>query len=143
MPVDYALRAARARQTALLGYEYKKPTHEPKPPRMTKAERVAALAAAREAKRKHEEQVLWLIAQKIMGAISNCIPDGDPIDHIAPYVRRHTACNEWDVMKWLNRACRKHLDCRSYDQYLIDAWDGWNEVCEPDQRMTNPWRPVK
>lgn len=94
---------------------------------------------------------LWVIAKGIMEWVGNCIPDGDPIDHLIPLVRRECGLNAdrepWEegcnVTKWLDKACRKHLGCNSYNQYLINAWDGWNEVCEEDQRMENPWRPMK
>lgn len=67
------------------------------------------------------------------------IPDCDPIDMLAPYVRRLTG-EDAPVTPLLDKAVRKHLGAKSYNQYLIDAWDGWNEICEPDQRMDNPWR---
>ena len=125
MKVDYELRAAllRAGATERARYETvapapRKPQHRINPP---------------------PQANLWRIAQKIMTEVGNCIPDCDPIDNLAPFIER-LGLNRWDTTKWLDKACRKHLNAKSYSQYLIDAWDGWNEVCEPDQRMANPWR---
>lgn len=125
--MDYELRAAKARRDALRAST---PPEEYFPaPRKRAASKVPAASID-----------LWKLAQAIMGEVSNCVPDGDPIDRLARLIER-AGLDRWDTTKWLDKACRKHLGCKSYNQYLIDAWDGWNEVCEPDQRMENPWRP--
>ena len=129
--IDYQLRAAKNQQRALReasGYvPPSKPQADPKP--LARRLRISP----------HSSYDLWPIANAIMEAVGNCVPDGDPIDHLSPKLQR-MGIDRWDVTKWLDKACRKHLGCTSYNQYLIDAWDGWNEVCEPDQRIDNPWR---
>ena len=134
----YELRAAKARQASLREESGWRPPVKyvllPKPPRVAKP-----------------KPDLWKIAQAIMGAVGDAVPDGDPIDRLIPIVRRECGLSSrgepWeagcDVSKWLDKACRKYLYCRSYNRYLINAWDGWNEICQPDQRMENPWRPRK
>lgn len=126
MRIDHELRAARllrARLREESGWSPPVKVQPPTPPRATKP-----------------LPDLWPIAQAIMNAVSQCVPDGDPIDLLGPKLR-HMGIDAGDVTKWLDRACRKHLGTRTYSRYLINAWDGWNEVCEPDQRMDNPWRP--
>ena len=63
----------------------------------------------------------------------------DPIDHLAPFCER-LGIARGDAYKWLDKASRKHLGVRSYDEYLADMWDAYNEGCEPEQRVENPWR---
>ena len=124
--MDYELRAAKARQEAqraASGYRPVGPV--PKAPRIVRE--------------RPPQPDLWRIAQRIMGAVGDCVPDGDPIDILAPFIECQ-GLDRWDTTKWLDKACRKHLGAKSYNQYLIDAWDGWNEICEPDQRMENPWK---
>lgn len=141
--IDYELRAAKARQEALRKESgYSTLTPRPDPPKKTKAERVAERAEQRASDKAYEELVTRKIANKIMEVVGNCVPDCDPIDVLGPYVRRLTR-EEFTELLWLNRAAKRHLGTSSYNQYLIDAWDGWNEACEPDQRMDNPWRPVR
>lgn len=122
--VDYQLRAARRLQTALRSASGYAPPG--KPLRVRKRTRPLP-------------PDLWRIANEVMAAVGNCIPDCDPIDVLAPKLER-MGVDRWDMTKWLDKACRKHLGCTSYNRYLINAWDGWNEVCEPDQRMSNPWK---
>lgn len=132
--MDYELRAAKLRQEAQRresGWRSPQPVVKYTPPKKPKPD-------------------LWRIAQSIMNAVGDAVPDGDPIDRLIPIVfeevtgHKYRMREAWmegcNVTKWLDKACRKHLGCRSYNQYLIDAWDGWNEVCDPDQQMDNPWR---
>lgn len=124
---DYQLTAALRRQRALReasGYT---------PPQKAKRQRYSRLTAC-----PVPEPDLWPIAQAIMGAVGACVPDGDPIDRLAPKLTQ-LGVDRCDVSLYLDNAAKKHLGV-TYTQYLIDAWDGWNEVCEPDQRMDNPWR---
>lgn len=139
MKTDYELRAAKLRQQAVRAESGWQP---PQP--------VVKFTPPKEPKRKPD---LWKIAQAIMGAVGDAVPDGDPIDRLIPFVyqevtgRVYRDREAWmegcNVTKWLDKACRAHLHCRSYNRYLIDAWDGWNEVCEPDQQMDNPWKPQR
>lgn len=140
--MDYELNAAKARQAALRAESGYVPAAK-REPQETLRRLQARQLKERRAELRALRANLWPIAQRIMGAVSDCVPDGDPIDLLAPYVRRKLQLSEvegWDITSWLDKACRKHLDCKSYNQYLIDAWDGWNEVCEPDQRIPNPWK---
>lgn len=81
---------------------------------------------------------LWHIAHAIMCEVSNAIPDCDPLDMLVPALARMDIDRK-DTIKWLDKATRKHLGHTCYNNFLIEAWEGWNEVCEPDQRMDNPW----
>ena len=131
--IDYQLIAAKYRQRALReasGYV---------PPSKTRELDKTLKVLLRALDTPQPAILLWPIAQAIMNAVSSCVPDGDPIDYLAPKLMR-MGIDRWDVTKWLDKAARKHLGVKSYNAYLADAWDGWNEVCEPDQRMENPWR---
>jgi hypothetical protein len=136
-PNDYEMRAALARRDALReesGWRPPNPKPTPKP-RPKPAPKPKA--------------DLGKVAFWIMGAVSDCVPDGDPIDRLAPMIRKMLGINSYygwghgEVKRTLDKACRAHLHCKSYDQYLINAWDSWNEICAEDQRMDNPWRPTK
>lgn len=129
--MDYALRAAKALRDSLRaesGYAPPAPrAPRPRPVRKPKPD-------------------LWKIAVAVMDAVGNAVPDGDPIDALGPIVRRACGAGYWEacnVGRWLDRAVRKHLGARSYNEYLVDAWDGYNEICEPEQRRENPWRPAR
>jgi hypothetical protein len=121
--MDYELRAARLQREALRNLSGYTPPRKVAPVRPVKPD-------------------LWPVASAIMNAVSNCVPDGDPID-VLPQVLRRMGIERDDVMRTLNRAARQFLGVKSYNAYLIQQWDGWNEVCEPDQKMDNPWRPVR
>jgi hypothetical protein len=62
------------------------------------------------------------IARKIEEIVGNTFPDGDPIDLLIPYMRRRWGL-EWDLGQHLDRAARRHLGARSYDDYLATLWD--------------------
>jgi hypothetical protein len=127
MAIDYVLRAAR-----LAAASAGNPNYDAYGRKVSKPKAAASTEPA------HPD--LFFISQKIMFSVSNCIPDGDPIDRLAPFIAAYVGCSRYDAMKWLDKAARKHLDVKSYNEYLIEAWDSWNEVCDPDQRMDNPWR---
>ena len=125
---DYQLMAAKMLQRALRKSSgYAPPKRVSVPPQ----KRLAAFA--------RPKSDLWPIANAIMTEVGNCVPDGDPIDRLAPLLQR-MGIDRWDVTKWLDKAAREYLRCKSYNDYLVQQWDGWNECCDPDQRIENPWR---
>ena len=128
MTMDYALRAARIAAARAGNPNYNDDGNKVKLPR----------------KNTHRpaQPDLQLIANRILLSVGDCVPDGDPLDQLAPWmVSKYPDVIRWDVTKWLDKAARKYLGCPNYNAYLISVWDGWNESCEPDQRMDNPWRP--
>ena len=126
--IDYQLRAAKALQAGLRKQSgYVPPSKVPK----VRYSRLTACPV--------DAPDLWPIANAIMMEVSNCVPDGDPIDRLAPKLER-MGIDRWNITKWLDKAARKFLGVKSYNEYLVDAWESWNEVCEPDQQMENPWR---
>ena len=118
--MDYELRAAKA-LAASLGNTFEKKVKvpryvEPKPPKPDLAK----------------------IARKIESVVGEVIPDCDPIDWLGPYVRREYGVEYCGEL--LDKAARKHLGVKSYNEYLIQSWDAYNEVVPEDQKMDNPWK---
>jgi hypothetical protein len=58
-------------------------------------------------------------ADKILSAISNSFPDGDPMDYFINYMQRNNLTMD-DAEKAMKQATG-----RSYDHYLIDMWDSF------------------
>ena len=60
-------------------------------------------------------------AQQAVDAVENAIsmgfPDGDPIDHLIPWMKRHGV-----DMDFINAAMKKHHG-KDYYTYLADMWD--------------------
>lgn len=114
----------------------------------TRAKQSAAKADARAEKARAERQAssalnkqqreerVWEIAQKLERVVSNCVPDGDPIDYMIPYLER-MGISGFDVTKWLDKAAQK-LQYSSYNDYLESMWEMYNDVNPTDMR-DNPW----
>ena len=101
----------------------------PKVPRTKMSpEEKAAKVAERKKKRDTELWRVWYIVQD---GVSNAIPDGDPIEYIRPRICKMYGFgrDEWPekLMKILDTAARHCSDSRSYNDYLADAWDNYNE----------------
>lgn len=153
MPIDYALRAAKARQAALRN----DPTRDhpnieqevaerrrlnAEMNRMAREQLKAEVAHRRKVRTRQTD--LRAVAEQIQTVVGNCVPDGDPIDALAPWVRRHLHLEEYaSVGEWLDKAARKHLGVKDYTEYLIIMWDAWNESCPAEYKIEpNPWRPL-
>ena len=67
----------------------------------------------------YNADLLARIAQMISIEASNTLPDVDPFDRIVKKLDR-MGINENDYMTVLNRAAKKHLQCKSYDDYLAN-----------------------
>jgi hypothetical protein len=96
----------------------------------------------RAAKPKKEKIDYQEIARKIEQVVGSTFPDGDPIDLLIPYMRRRWGL-EWDLGQHLDRAAKRHLGARSYDDYLATLWDQVaDDELLPDRvtRDNNPWR---
>lgn len=97
----------------------------------------------RKAKPQREKINYEEIARKIEQVVGSTFPDGDPIDLLIPYMRRRWGL-EYDIGQHLDRAARRHLGARNYDDYLATLWD---QVADDDlmpdhvTRDNNPWRP--
>ncbi len=94
---------------------------------------------------------LWKIAQIIMDEVGNAVPDVDPIDLIVPKVARMLGHGSgdpwdhpsaWDVVPILDKAARKYLHVKDYNEYLANMWDSYAEIMPPEERegWSNPWR---
>lgn len=80
---------------------------------------VAASAAKRKA---DTDRILQKITHIIEDSISNSFPDGDPLDYIMPRVER-LGIDTYDVHSWLDRAAKKYLHSKSYDDYMGSVYD--------------------
>ena len=102
---------------------------------------------------------LWKIAQIIMDEVGNAVPDGDPIDLIVPRVAQLMGHKDsasawapswdhpsaWDIVPILDKAARKHLHVKDYNEYLANMWDSYSENLSSDEQAEweNPWREVR
>lgn len=71
-------------------------------------------AAAKKAATKLEQSVIW---NKVQTVIGNTFPDGDPIDHLIPWMRQNNV-----TMDQINAAVKKHEKTDMYG-YLARMWD--------------------
>jgi len=113
-----------------------------------KAQQAAAKAKAKrdekaDDKRREKKAVDYNIDYAKLGrmiedAVSNAVPDGDPIDQLIPYFRRLGI--DYDIVKYLDRAVKMSPMLKShktYNGYLKDMWDTYIEQ-DPDYGE-NPW----
>jgi hypothetical protein len=91
------------------------------------------------------------LARKIEEVVSGCVPDGDPIDRLVPWLENHGVRN--DFYDHLDTAVKKFIKpFKTYNDYLIDMWDGYYEGIAEETSDTdyeeelealkkeNPWR---
>lgn len=96
--------------------------------------------AAQAPKVKKPDIDLFDVYQALEMAVSNVVPDGDPIDTLGPKLRR-MGVGEFKIVDTLTAAVKKHYDKKSdYHKYLADMWDLYNAGVEPSERRANPWR---
>ena len=101
---------------------------------------------SKEEKQKAADAKLWKIYRIIEDAVSNSVPDGDPIDFIAPRVAKFLGIDRYAVGPWLDKAVKKNGGFKNYDDYLGDMWDSYYEVTaeSPEEyaqmKKDNPWR---
>lgn len=69
-----------------------------------------------------KEKMLQQIADAIQAAAGEAFPDADPIDILIPKLNR-MGIDTYDVGDWLDKAARKHLGVKSYNDYLANMWD--------------------
>lgn len=81
---------------------------------------VAAAAAERKAQ---TEKLLSNIASIIDDSFGYAFPDGDPEDYIFPRVLR-LGIDNYEIKDWLDKAARKHLHAKSFDDYMGTVYDG-------------------
>jgi hypothetical protein len=82
---------------------------------------------------------LAAVARSIDDAVSNYIPDGDPID---PLIRKWAhKVKEGELIKLLDKATKKHLGSKTYYEYIAQCWDDYAEL-SPDEveGYKNPWK---
>jgi len=100
------------------------------------AARAAAKAANKKTKSTVDYSSLW---HEVEDAVGKAVPDVDPMDYILPKLRKYGIDTNGGATKYLDRAA-KTAGYKSYDQYLIDMWDAYNEVNGIDE--PNPWKAV-
>jgi hypothetical protein len=105
-------------------------------------EALAARAAKQEQDYTELTHKLEKIANIIQDAWGQAFPDGDPIDIIMPKMRR-MGIDMYDVGDWLNKAARRVMGYRSYQDFLEQSWDqfkGDNPDLVNDYNLhSNPW----
>jgi len=74
-----------------------------------------------DAKRERVNIALEKIARWIQDGVSNSFPDGDPFDYVAPRARKIGVPMD-NLIDWLDRAAKKHLDAKDYHDYLDQIW---------------------
>jgi hypothetical protein len=104
---------------------------------------------------------LKAVYDKVMDAIGNTFPDGDPIDHLIPALRK-MGVREYDVGDAIEKAMKKHgrgVEKKGMYDYMAVMWDemardamydakNGHEAREPFVRMEdgkpvlqdNPWK---
>lgn len=105
---------------------------------------VTAAAAERKAR---TEKLLGKIASIIDDSFGYAFPDGDPEDYIFPRVER-LGVDSYEIRDWLDKAARKHLHAKSFDEYMGSVYDNLisdnPEMAMTAGLMTNPYtgKPV-
>jgi DNA-directed RNA polymerase subunit M/transcription elongation factor TFIIS len=83
-------------------------------------------------------ELLHQVWYKLENVVSNVVPDGDPIDWMAPYIRK-MGVDPFHTREILDMAVRKHYDRKAdYSSYLKDMWDAYGEMQGDDYQ--NPWK---
>jgi len=80
------------------------------------------------------------LAAMIISAVSNAVPDGDPIDSFIPFFRKLGI--DYDISKYLDTAVRLSPMLKShktYNGYLKDMWDSYLEQDPEWNNGENPW----
>ncbi len=105
-------------------------------------EAIAARAAEQDRVNAELNRKLEKIASIIQDAWSQAFPDGDPLDIIIPKMRR-LGIDTYDVGDWLNKAARRIMGYRSYNDFLEQSWNefkGDNPDKVDDYNLhSNPW----
>ena len=94
------------------------------------------------APKKNKDELLQKIANLITDAVSNSVPDGDPIDAIMQGWGRATGepYSGQYVGDILDRAAKKFLGAKSYNDYVADVWDDYAGMTPDIELGKNPWR---
>ena len=79
----------------------------------------AERAEAKKAEKEEKEKLDHKLYNKVIDAISNSFPDGDPMDHFMDWMER----NGMD-MKDVDRVMKKY-EGKSYYRYLANMWDDY------------------
>ena len=83
---------------------------------------------------------LQKVARKIEEVAGNVFPDCDPIDTLGPWIEK-TFHVKYDMGPILDAAAKKHLNSKSYFDYLADMWEDFIDDVAPERRANgNPWR---
>ena len=92
--------------------------------------------------RKYTDAELQEIARKIEDVTGSVFPDGDPIDKLAPWIKKRFSLGEFgDVGSVLAAAAKKHLGSKDYYSYLADMWEDYIDDVDPERRKDgNPWK---
>ena len=88
------------------------------------------------------KQDLSKVARKFEEVVGDTFPDGDPIDRMAPWIRREFRCQGWDTGSILDKAVELHLGFKSYTNYLADMWSNMVEdgMFPELEDRPNPWK---
>jgi hypothetical protein len=93
--------------------------------------------------RKFTNDELTWVAREIENVVGNVVPDGDPIDWLAPKIKKKFGIEYCADI--LNQAAKKILGYKGYYPYLADMWQQYHDQEEddsgkPDPQWQNPWK---
>lgn len=102
----------------------------------------AAAAERQAAENEALKNKLQRIANIIQDAWGQAFPDGDPADIIIPKLRR-LGIDTYDAIDWMNKAARRVMGFKSYNDFLEKSWDEFKGD-NPDKvddygLQSNPW----
>ena len=87
----------------------------------------AKLERERNAPAKLSSEQIW---NKVETVIGNTFPDGDPIDHLIPWMEKTKV-----TMDQINAAVKKHAKAKDMYAYLADMWDDMASDAMHDANM--------
>jgi hypothetical protein len=88
------------------------------------------------------KQDLLKVARKFEEVVGDTFPDGDPIDRMAPWIKREFRVPDWFTGEILDKSVEVHLGAKSYTKYLANSWDDFvADGMFPDlEDRPNPWK---
>jgi hypothetical protein len=104
------------------------------------------VAGNKDAENEALKNKLRRIADIIQDAWGQSFPDGDPADIIIPKLRK-LGIDTYDAMDWMNKAARRVMGYKSYNDFLSISWEkfkGDNPDRVDDYGLhNNPWEPTR
>jgi hypothetical protein len=88
------------------------------------------------------KQDLFKVARKFEEVVGDTFPDGDPIDRMAPWIKREFRVPDWFTGEILDKSVEVHLGAKSYTKYLANSWDDFvaDGMFPELENYPNPWK---